>query len=192
MLQSIERAAVGDGAIAGCVRAVLRSRAAGARSAAAWFTGGRAARISRRSSSSFSRCSRRGRSRRSSSEGTIPPRPICRRRSTRFSTRALAPDLRPRIRHRRQRPGVAYFFSAAVGGSACKRLNLFLRWMVRSDAVDFGVWTNGAGVEAHRAARHSRHPRGTLPGIDALHEPWLEDGGRHHGIAAPAGCGSIR
>jgi uncharacterized protein (TIGR02757 family) len=26
-------------------------------------------------------------------------------------------------------------------GSACKRLNLFLRWMVRSDEVDLGVWT---------------------------------------------------
>jgi uncharacterized protein (TIGR02757 family) len=25
-------------------------------------------------------------------------------------------------------------------GSACKRLNLFLRWMVRSDEVDTGVW----------------------------------------------------
>ena len=27
-------------------------------------------------------------------------------------------------------------------GSACKRLNMFLRWMVRSDAsgVDFGLW----------------------------------------------------
>jgi uncharacterized protein (TIGR02757 family) len=29
-------------------------------------------------------------------------------------------------------------------GSTCKRLNMFLRWMVRSDAegVDFGVWKN--------------------------------------------------
>ena len=26
-------------------------------------------------------------------------------------------------------------------GSACKRLNLFLRWMVRSDAVDPGLWS---------------------------------------------------
>lgn len=26
-------------------------------------------------------------------------------------------------------------------GSACKRLNLFLRWMVRSDEVDLGIWT---------------------------------------------------
>jgi uncharacterized protein (TIGR02757 family) len=32
-------------------------------------------------------------------------------------------------------------------GSACKRLNLFLRWMVRSDEVDLGVWT---GVPASK------------------------------------------
>jgi uncharacterized protein (TIGR02757 family) len=29
-----------------------------------------------------------------------------------------------------------------IGGSACKRLNLFLRWMVRSDEVDPGGWEN--------------------------------------------------
>jgi uncharacterized protein (TIGR02757 family) len=29
-----------------------------------------------------------------------------------------------------------------VGGSACKRLNLFLRWMVRQDGVDPGGWDN--------------------------------------------------
>ena len=32
-------------------------------------------------------------------------------------------------------------FSRASAGSACKRLNLFLRWMVRRDAHDLGVWT---------------------------------------------------
>ena len=25
-------------------------------------------------------------------------------------------------------------------GSPCKRLNLFLRWMVRKDPIDFGLW----------------------------------------------------
>ena len=25
-------------------------------------------------------------------------------------------------------------------GSACKRMNLFLRWMVRKDDLDFGLW----------------------------------------------------
>ncbi|HEY4492678.1 MAG TPA: DUF2400 family protein, partial [Acidobacteriota bacterium] len=27
-------------------------------------------------------------------------------------------------------------------GSTCKRLNLFLRWMVRRDGIDFGLWTD--------------------------------------------------
>jgi uncharacterized protein (TIGR02757 family) len=32
------------------------------------------------------------------------------------------------------------FLPSPEGGSACKRLNLFLRWMVRSDNVDPGTW----------------------------------------------------
>lgn len=32
------------------------------------------------------------------------------------------------------------FLPSPDGGSACKRLNLFLRWMVRSDNVDPGIW----------------------------------------------------
>ena len=40
-----------------------------------------------------------------------------------------------------RRPGVAYFFPRPSRGSACKRLNLYLRWMVRRDAIDLGVWT---------------------------------------------------
>jgi uncharacterized protein (TIGR02757 family) len=57
-----------------------------------------------------------------------------------FSTRALQTDLRPAYGNRKPRPGVAYFFSRPSCGGACKRLNLFLRWMVRHDAVDFGIW----------------------------------------------------
>jgi len=40
------------------------------------------------------------------------------------------------------RPGVCYFFPRPSAGSACKRLNLFLRWMVRKDAIDLGVWSS--------------------------------------------------
>ena len=58
-----------------------------------------------------------------------------------FSTRALAMDLKPIYGRRKPRPGVAYFFSKPSSGGACKRLNLFLRWMVRHDSVDLGVWT---------------------------------------------------
>lgn len=37
--------------------------------------------------------------------------------------------------------GVRFFFPSPDDGSACKRLCLFLRWMVRADSVDAGGWT---------------------------------------------------
>ncbi len=37
--------------------------------------------------------------------------------------------------------GVRFFFPSPEDGSACKRLCLFLRWMVRADSVDPGGWT---------------------------------------------------
>jgi uncharacterized protein (TIGR02757 family) len=59
-----------------------------------------------------------------------------------FSTRALATDVREAYGNRvPARPGVCYFFPRPSAGSACKRLNLFLRWMVRKDAIDMGAWT---------------------------------------------------
>lgn len=58
-----------------------------------------------------------------------------------FSTRAMALDLKAAYGRVPKRPGVAYFFSRPSAGGACKRLNLFLRWMVRRDALDLGVWT---------------------------------------------------
>lgn len=58
-----------------------------------------------------------------------------------FSRRALALDLRRAYGRVPQRPGVCYFFPRPSAGSACKRLNLFLRWMVRHDALDLGVWS---------------------------------------------------
>jgi len=57
-----------------------------------------------------------------------------------FSTRALALDMRRAYGRVPGRPGVCYFFPRPSAGSACKRLNLFLRWMVRGDEVDLGVW----------------------------------------------------
>ncbi len=36
--------------------------------------------------------------------------------------------------------GLKYLLASPTGGSACKRLNLFLRWMVRDDDVDLGLW----------------------------------------------------
>jgi uncharacterized protein (TIGR02757 family) len=59
-----------------------------------------------------------------------------------FSMRALAVDLRPAYgRTVPRRPGVCFFFPRPSAGSGCKRLNLFLRWMVRDDAQDLGVWS---------------------------------------------------
>jgi len=59
-----------------------------------------------------------------------------------WSKRARAIDLRPIYGRVPQRPGAHYFFSCPSTGSACKRLNLFLRWMVRKDGVDPGGWTS--------------------------------------------------
>ena len=60
-----------------------------------------------------------------------------------FSIRALQTDMREAYGARMpKRPGVCYFFPRPSAGSACKRMNLFLRWMVRRDAIDFGAWTS--------------------------------------------------
>jgi len=57
-----------------------------------------------------------------------------------FSARALALDLKDAYGKVPKRAGVCYFFPRPSAGSGCKRLNLFLRWMVRRDALDLGVW----------------------------------------------------
>jgi len=59
-----------------------------------------------------------------------------------FSARALALDHGGLYRGRRlpESAGVRYFFPSPEKGSACKRLNLYLRWMARRDGVDLGVW----------------------------------------------------
>ena len=59
-----------------------------------------------------------------------------------FSARALSLDCGGLYRGRGtpRDAGVRFFFPSPLDGSACKRLNLFLRWMVRRDGVDLGVW----------------------------------------------------
>ena len=37
--------------------------------------------------------------------------------------------------------GIVFMFPLPEKGSACKRMNLFLRWMVRKDELDFGLWS---------------------------------------------------
>jgi uncharacterized protein (TIGR02757 family) len=51
-------------------------------------------------------------------------------------------DYRP-VLSRRAMPAhspARFFFPDPAEGSACKRWNLYLRWMVRRDALDFGLW----------------------------------------------------
>lgn len=89
-----------------------------------------------------------------------------------FSTRALALDLKAAYGRVPGRPGVCYFFPRPSAGSACKRLNLFLRWMVRHDALDLGVWTRVSParlivpLDTHviRVGRCLRLTRYTSPG----------------------------
>jgi uncharacterized protein (TIGR02757 family) len=50
-------------------------------------------------------------------------------------------DLAPAIEAFSRHGGKSYFFAKPSTGSACKRMNLFLRWMIRRDAVDPGGWT---------------------------------------------------
>jgi uncharacterized protein (TIGR02757 family) len=89
-----------------------------------------------------------------------------------FSNRALAIDVRPVYGRVPKRAGVCYFFPRPSAGSACKRLNLFLRWMVRNDEVDLGVWRSVrpgqliVPLDTHiiRLARCLRLTRYTSPG----------------------------
>lgn len=41
----------------------------------------------------------------------------------------------------------SYLIPSPCDGSACKRLNLFFRWMVRSDEVDPGGWTKAKAAD---------------------------------------------
>ena len=65
--------------------------------------------------------------------------------------------------------GVCYFFPRPSAGSACKRLNLFLRWMVRRDAIDLGVWTRVAPSRLIVPLDTHVIRLGPLPAADALH-----------------------
>jgi uncharacterized protein (TIGR02757 family) len=58
-----------------------------------------------------------------------------------FCSYARALDFRPAYGRVPKTPGVFHFLARPSTGSACKRLNLFLRWMVRQDGVDPGGWT---------------------------------------------------
>jgi len=46
-----------------------------------------------------------------------------------------------RLNNNRLTHGLKFMFPLPEKGSACKRMNLFLRWMVRKDELDFGLWS---------------------------------------------------
>ena len=56
--------------------------------------------------------------------------------------RILALDWRPLLGRRTlpEDSPIRFFFPSPASGSACKRWNLYLRWMVRKDEMDFGLW----------------------------------------------------
>ncbi len=103
-----------------------------------------------------------------------------------FSTRALALDVRRAYGRRAETSRCVLFLSAAVGWQR-------LQAPESVPALDGAARRNRprrvdaplAGAP-HRAARHARHPPRTLPAPDALRQPRLEDGRRHHGVTADA------
>ena len=58
------------------------------------------------------------------------------------ASRELLSRRRPSRKGRSRHPSAAlrFLLPSPADGSACKRWNLFLRWMVRDDGMDFGMW----------------------------------------------------
>lgn len=99
--------------------------------------------------------------------GYWPKEPTVGPALSRFVQNLLSLDRGPFYRNgKRKLPpgvGVRYFLPSPESGSACKRLNLFLRWMVRrEDGLDFGQWKTVSPakliipLDVH-VARVSRH-----------------------------------
>ena len=68
---------------------------------------------------------------------------------SRVAQKLLRLDYRPALGRRDLPEGAParFFFPDPQSGSACKRWNLYLRWMVRRDRLDFGLW---AGIPTDR------------------------------------------
>jgi uncharacterized protein (TIGR02757 family) len=91
-----------------------------------------------------------------------------------FSTRALRLDHGGLYRGKRvpAGAGVRFLLPSPEQGSACKRLNLYLRWMVRKDSVDLGLWSRvkpsalviPVDVHIFNVARRARLTRYKTPG----------------------------
>jgi uncharacterized protein (TIGR02757 family) len=57
-----------------------------------------------------------------------------------FADEILMIDTSPVYGKMKYPHGLTHFFPSPRKGSACKRMNLFLRWMVRDKDIDFGIW----------------------------------------------------
>ena len=60
----------------------------------------------------------------------------------RFARAFLEADLREVFPRGRISRGYRHLFPLPSAGGPCKRLQLFLRWMVRRESPDFGLWTS--------------------------------------------------
>ena len=149
-------------------------------------TAGRAAPTSSRWSGSCGRCSiAPDRSKVLPGGGLRPGRAGRRRRRSTASRRGRwRSTSAPRYGRVPRRPGVCYFFPRPSAGSALQAAEPVpaLDGAPRR-ARSRRLVAHLAGL-ARRAARHARDPRRPLPAPDAIHEPRLADGARHHGVAA--------
>jgi uncharacterized protein (TIGR02757 family) len=75
-------------------------------------------------------------------EGHSPTAATVREALVSFVDRALATDLAAFYRRPPRRgTGIRFLLPSPRDGSGCKRLNLYLRWMVRrGDGLDLGIW----------------------------------------------------
>jgi uncharacterized protein (TIGR02757 family) len=60
----------------------------------------------------------------------------------RFARTFLEAEVRHLLPHGRLSRGYRHLFPLPSTGGPCKRLHLFLRWMVRREPPDFGLWTS--------------------------------------------------
>ncbi len=113
------------------------------------------------------------------------------------SNRAIEPDYVPALstflrnlrgETRRGKPasrGLAFLLPSPASGSACKRQHLFLRWMIRAEGFDLGLWAGGRFTPArlllpmdthvHRIARYLGLTRRNAADLAAAREAtaWL-------------------
>ena len=67
--------------------------------------------------------------------------------------------------------GYRHLFPRPSRGGPCKRLHLFLRWMVRREPPDFGLWPDIPALRPPDAGRHPRRAHGARGGADPAPEP---------------------